>query len=43
MENNKALKDERIQALYQDREEEKQRTNDAIIVNMINNPGKWTI
>ena len=36
MENNKALKDERIQALYQDREEEKQRTNDAIIVNMIN-------
>lgn len=35
-ENNKALKDERIQALYQDREEEKQRTNDAIISNMIN-------
>ena len=36
IENNKALKDERIQALYDDREEEKQRTNDAIISNMIN-------
>lgn len=42
MENNKALKDERIQALYQEREEEKQRTNDAIISSMINTLQKNT-
>lgn len=42
MENNKALRDERIQALYQDREEEKQRTNDAIITSMINTLQKNT-